>query len=312
MAEIRSTKFRVIYNNGKAEGRYSNACIWISIRDYMQLKHNQHHSIDELRRLSGFTPRYPNNVDYDDMDPSHRKCLLQLLNILNLSIEMYIIYGNRTAYLTQTIGNERYPRVHIISYGAHFELIVAINDRYLIDTPEARKASKEYKLQYLDPNTMAYVDLRDIKKPPTKITVNGNQDRISVMFAKIDENLRLITINKAELHSLNLMAKNNLLRTDTERINVAKQISNLEAENKKLLQENLDLEKNINEIIRQTEEEEKRVNQDVALAKKLQQQEYAVLRGGKNMYYNKYLKYKKKYLALTRKLKNTSPTSQHS
>jgi hypothetical protein len=126
-------KFCVIKNNGKV-GDFTNSCLWISLVNYLQLvKNRMDVTVSKLREKSGFN-RFGKNTDFDFGNAGHVACLIPILDEYKLILVIYTVRKN--ALPIPSIFNYgehlHYERVHIMSYGAHFELLVKINQTFVI------------------------------------------------------------------------------------------------------------------------------------------------------------------------------------
>lgn len=126
------TNISVVRNNGVetcGDVTLTNSCMWISICDYLLLKG---HSVTALglRRMSGITGEY-NNMWDNEID-SHRRSLFQIAEIFDLSINVHLSERDEDLNLRLNRIPIRFGEgsqdVHIISYGAHFELITSYLD----------------------------------------------------------------------------------------------------------------------------------------------------------------------------------------
>lgn len=140
-----SVPIQTISNSGRADesrvgGRsFSNACMFISIQDYLKYVKNIDISVTELRDQA----RFPggSNEMWNANSRGHEESLRRLLAIYDLRVFLYNVpsyrvmnsngtYSSRvlTGYSTRiagmAYGNERSRNLlNVISYGAHFELI---------------------------------------------------------------------------------------------------------------------------------------------------------------------------------------------
>ncbi|AYV76619.1 MAG: hypothetical protein Terrestrivirus10_3 [Terrestrivirus sp.] len=143
MEIINRRGFTVIANSG-CEGRYKYTCIFISILDFFRFcrrvpAENQVLTIDDIREISQFSEigRYNEMFDIDKL--GHRGCLIRLLEIFDISLDIYHynVSQNRNGIVNtcwigepgfqfnQNNQNNQNNHIAIISYGSHFELIIS-------------------------------------------------------------------------------------------------------------------------------------------------------------------------------------------
>ena len=208
---VKPVRFRVIKNPGRADG-YTNACMWISIRDFLWYARGEQWNIRDLRDLAGF--RAGPNDDYNHNNRYHERALRTLLRSLCLNLTLYLnqdmrggahvgppveyqIFLNR--YETRNCQG-RLNDINIISYGSHFELIVTINEIHLIDEA-ASAAGKSYIPMIYDRYTGEYTD-KKISIPVVKkrASPEDNND-IDCMLKEISEYETQIASMKAALEN---------------------------------------------------------------------------------------------------------------
>lgn len=121
--------FSVISNSGQLVENgisYSNACIWISIRDYLA-RNGRHITVTELRQIAGFTGR-PHDMFDSDKNPYYLVQMTKLLDHLGCTIHIFRSSGNILINRPITMGTGR-TIIPIVNYDdAHFELIIGIDD----------------------------------------------------------------------------------------------------------------------------------------------------------------------------------------
>lgn len=127
-----SSNFKTVSNNGKIM-HYTNACMWIGIRDGLRhLKHFDTLTVKDLRSMTGFT-----GGDNDVYDHSvHSKCLEHLADYLDIQIIIrYVNYNKKTSsyYLGSfsfTMGNSS-KVITIAAFGNHFEFVINSGSDYV-------------------------------------------------------------------------------------------------------------------------------------------------------------------------------------
>src|SRR5438309_1553025 len=110
-------RFTTVKNNGQVfekEKEYTNACMWISIRDYLRIVRNdQKVTVTELRRIAIFPGK--ENEDYNDMNKAHQASLKRVLEHYKLRVTLYV-RTSANMYITQEIPEvpeEKYANVPI-------------------------------------------------------------------------------------------------------------------------------------------------------------------------------------------------------
>ena len=118
---------------------YWNACMWISIVHYLHIKKANGKlktpvpTVKSLRNKSmNFDSNVKNDVMFDFETSLHTKCLTEVLDEYKLSLVLY--RQNPSGDIVPQLFNEKYGHeyVHIMAYGLHFELIIKINDIFVL------------------------------------------------------------------------------------------------------------------------------------------------------------------------------------
>lgn len=124
--------FKVISNNGTESG-YSNQCMWISIKDYINrellIKDKPRYSLEEIRNIASDNNTIPiNGPNFSFNEFLHYDAIKNITEYFNLKIVIH------QYSLENGIGKEQIKIygvgkniVPIISYGNHFNLITEID-----------------------------------------------------------------------------------------------------------------------------------------------------------------------------------------
>jgi len=107
--------------------KHSNACMWISVKNYLQVFKNIDIDVGELKNRANLPPD-ENDSEFDMEQSNHMTGLQRITQCYNLCVEIYI-YDRRGERLLRDhvirTGNcPGDPNVKIISYGRHFELFI--------------------------------------------------------------------------------------------------------------------------------------------------------------------------------------------
>lgn len=139
----RQDKFMfVLQNNGRKE-RLTNACLFISVHDYIRYVLNiTDVTVSELRKVGMFPGG--NSTLFDTDVAGHTDSLRRIADVYKLSVHFY---GNHSPSGTfagtcwKTVGNGQH-HLSILAYGEHFELIVS-------ETPKSKmlELNKLYKTE---------------------------------------------------------------------------------------------------------------------------------------------------------------------
>jgi hypothetical protein len=115
----------VLQNNGKA-GNLTNACLFISVHDYIKYVLNiTDVTVKDIREIGKFPGGKHTMFDTDAS--GHTEALRRIADVYDLSVHFY---GNHSPHGTfagtcwKTVGNGK-NNLSIIAYGGHFELIVS-------------------------------------------------------------------------------------------------------------------------------------------------------------------------------------------
>jgi uncharacterized protein YukE len=130
-------EYIAIYNSGN-EGDSTNQCLWISIIQYLNFVLGYNLDFKRIRQIAKNRELFQINGTQEMFDfEKHMEALRNVLSHFNLQIRIY--FANMTEegnsfidIRSQDIGSPKSGNiVHIVSYGAHFELISQIGDEVL-------------------------------------------------------------------------------------------------------------------------------------------------------------------------------------
>jgi hypothetical protein len=113
-------------NNGcitEGEVTYSNACIFISIRDYFHSIGKKGKTVKRLRRRAKFTDSNHQMLDYS-FNPRHQEQLYKLLRYYKLSLALINSETHRVSIVGLVEDTTLIPILHIVD--VHFEFITNI------------------------------------------------------------------------------------------------------------------------------------------------------------------------------------------
>lgn len=125
---IRSS-FQTVTNNGDVES-FKNACMFISIKDFLHYHCGKNITVDELRKISKFNGKNNSHFDIN----KHHNSLIKLLQYFKCG--MYIYYANCVRDVdnkkTYWLGNLAYKIndnsdaiIPIVAFKNHFELLIS-------------------------------------------------------------------------------------------------------------------------------------------------------------------------------------------
>lgn len=128
-------KLTTLANNGTSEN-FFNACMWISIKNFLDSKDGTNISIAELRKLANFNEHHFS--DFNLLDKKHANALESLCKLFKINVNVYFFadfeYNETIGDLiyTSDIGNIPKARTANIALvganpGNHFELIEKLN-----------------------------------------------------------------------------------------------------------------------------------------------------------------------------------------
>jgi hypothetical protein len=162
---VGGTRFLSIPNNGGGEPGFTNQCIWLSIRDYLNYSLGIIITATELKRGLRLGPE-TDIIEYDEENPLLRDALHRLVVEFGLTlcfiitrydgtIAPYCLNQDGTMKPFRTI-NPGFTNVYIATFGRHFELIVE---------------GPNYQLPR-DPNSTIDIDSVNLYEPKVKIHDN--------------------------------------------------------------------------------------------------------------------------------------------
>ncbi len=131
--------YKAISNSG-IDGIYENQCIWISIVQYLNCVLGYDLNIEKIRKIAEIKKNNSvckiNGIDEMFDLEKHIDSLHNVMNQFNLKICIYFAqiveeqsFINIRSFDIESPNPENI--IHIVSYGAHFELIVEIDDKML-------------------------------------------------------------------------------------------------------------------------------------------------------------------------------------
>jgi hypothetical protein len=148
--------FKTKKNNGTdpdpraRSGSYTNQCMWLSIRDYLNNILGNNFTLDEIRNIASNNNRTLINNKNEEFDTDlHMDGLNNIIRTFDLQIHIYISYKKDGVLIINDepsviYGNPRSRNiVSIVSYGSHFELITLINDINIYNK-ELQSISREF------------------------------------------------------------------------------------------------------------------------------------------------------------------------
>jgi hypothetical protein len=143
--EINMHEIYTIPNNGYSQDRvtHNNACMWISIRDYLLHFTGKELTVSQLKRIARLPPHHHENYEFDFETHGHN--LEILANKLGLCVKVYPVQNgalDKSRVFTFGKCNGEDNIADIISYGAHFELMVL--DKNFVDRGILVKNFKKY------------------------------------------------------------------------------------------------------------------------------------------------------------------------
>lgn len=212
-------------NGGQAED-FSNACLFISIRDFLHstndrtLQKHKNISVKELRQIGEFPGA--NNEMFDCKKSGHLECLEKICNHFSLTV---IFYNSQYTNLVFSVGKGRNV-VRILQTGiVHFEFIIdyeevdqlnAIKSAPKLPTIKSVNDSKQESIQKPNPNeqtTDSY--LKNItfnidKIKSTEVCIVSRENEILNMKDTIDNFKSIIANLTFNLDGL----KNNIVSID--------------------------------------------------------------------------------------------------
>lgn len=114
--------FETIRNSGARDG-YTNACMWISIQDYLKYVLGQNVPLKDIRDIGLVKPEEKYTM-FDTDISRHYNGLQNIARRYNLKIVIFSLMDNgQLLPYGQTINEQGQHEVRIISFGAHFELL---------------------------------------------------------------------------------------------------------------------------------------------------------------------------------------------
>jgi hypothetical protein len=299
----KNLNFTTVSNSGRRE-KYSNACLWISILDYLNKCLNKNLTLSFLREKFDKNKAFKDNQEFNLNNTLQVQVINNLCNSYDLQANIY--YRNKNKDNSYYLGNVAYSfgnnynkhKVPIVAYGSHFELITSPS--LLKDCNLCKEETKEETKE----NT--YNKLCTYYVP--KIYKNQNQEYVQINdLDEIDKNIATkIEQNDLKWQNLDEQLALSLSRSFNASLMYIKDKEEQEKlKQEKLKQENLkrkqDQEKKDHLFaieISKKQEQQEQLKQDNLLAFALSKLKY----GGSRSFYNKYQKYKCKYLEL-KKLK---------
>jgi hypothetical protein len=214
-----------IQNDGTADGRFSNACIFISIRDYLHYVHNVRTTVTQLRQEAKFPGKH--NEMFDTNIHNHLSGLETMLRNRRLCVRIFyvptfrimkangrwenkIFNGYATSFFQdygdKRVGSDRI--INIICNGWHFELITTAIQRIDYSAIEAVASGGGRMIRRYEP---AYVSLTGSgmrPRIPTKPITTTDQPTLEEQFQILQERYATITFENVsyanELENLRL------------------------------------------------------------------------------------------------------------
>jgi hypothetical protein len=281
-------RFNVIPNNGGIteftntgeEITMSNQCMWISLRDYFinVLHHSEYpNSVLQIKMIAGLdleATRYE-QFDWESKQYPFRQGLEIIANLFDLCIEAYLVDGEGNTH-PELINPDGTPiPMHVINeygskvvkiafYGGHFQLITDnLNlDRSINQEPEKPKIFSKKTQAYENIDSLSsdipvelYTQLIDSKQ---NYDINNkhiyeNKNTFDLFNKEIElikrefEPLVSTLENLETISDIELSEKMRLIES------IKKQYMILYEENEKLVNKNLDINKNIEELYKNNE-----------------------------------------------------------
>jgi len=258
--------------NGKIS--MSNSCMWISIRDYLRMNGYPNITALQLKQESGLDPiHYPihpansmiNNVHgmwhYEYQE--HIDSLIRISNKYNIKILVHYIKRDRNNNILLSnrpleFGNKSNP-VHIISYGAHFELITHYIDIITNEVYEIKKINYMPNEMELS-NVNGGITIKSTKEgfmfEHTKVFSESIQDEINRISRELEDIIHKIEIKNGECtngHSVIDVFDNTISELDSKLLGIRKLRCNFIRE-RKVNADKLSIAKNIKELETMQEE----------------------------------------------------------
>jgi len=259
-------------NTGAIE-RFTNACLWISILDYLKITGivDRSFTVDNLRRDAGFTES--DNTDFDFENLNHTRALKRVLNRYNLRLVLHVPRREGTREIN--FGNERNINVvHIYggnAYGGpgHFELIVHNNQIDLrqnmerINRPVSEKLIGKMETKPYHSSKMSGLTFQDQQE---SIIIQGtllNNEKIGIISHLLREEEHKEIINQLSTSLKETINRNRIIIQElTEKRNVSRESPDgipIEIINESITQE---IERNL-KINKSLEEEQKMYEQTI-------------------------------------------------
>jgi len=227
-------KIKTLKNNGRSGNNY-NACLFISIQQYLDNTKKKSYSVDELKKFANFKTN-----DYVDTD-LHYDNILKLLNYLKICLFVYTMptfndytkpksnSKSKTEYekieyrdyinldSMHILGNKIYDKVYLYDIGTyHFELIIEIDDKNL------------YNIDFTNINIKDQRELNKDNLIENKIDIDIEYyNNISQMILFFNDNIKN---NNDNILSYKYLLNDNLSERDKNELN--KKINELINDNK--------------------------------------------------------------------------------
>lgn len=322
--------FTTLSNTGNMEG-YTNACMWISVLQYLQRCKTYNLTLTYLRNKFDTDRSFGQNEAFDYHKAGHHKALDLLCNSYNLRVDIYYAnYERGGDRITATLGNRAYHFgnrcnmniVPIVAYGEHFELII---DPYLCNCPSLTNRSCNLQ-QQSNPISSSSITgyVPKIYNINTKVFEPINKSDVST-FNNIEVSNKVLSERLPQVSSLkdmlmarqlnrdDLVKENEMYKDQITAIDISEYIDSekntmLKSTNQKLINnrsqiETLDVEitslqNELDSILKTIDKQDYKPPTSVPKSDDLVA---CIISGGgsnnsNNTYYYKYMKYKQKYL----------------
>ena len=207
--------FNVISNSGKLPGtNYRNQCMWLSILEYINTQLDGDYTLDEIRNIASDNNRLPiNSVTEMFILDRHYQALHNLSAIFGLTICIhYTESRDDETYINRRfneIAQGGQNNVHILSYGAHFELITHIDGRLQLPNHVSSSQITQPKLSDISSGNNFKPNL-NLSFGIEKSIINKNEKLLRQTLNNIEKinnnilNIReQINVKKIELNKLN-------------------------------------------------------------------------------------------------------------
>lgn len=162
--------FQTLANNGNLDG-FSNACLWISVLDYLRYcKEYANINLKSIRDRFGqvFGPNEEFNIEKN----GHHDAMEKLAKNFHLTLDFY--YYNRQGTIGW-IGNKAYSigfgpnHVPIVAFGGHFELIVSkleepCRTSLIKNARDFKRTISDYTPKVYNNKDEKYEETKDIKQ----------------------------------------------------------------------------------------------------------------------------------------------------